>query len=146
MDNGVVILDHCDESEFLHSVRINGLLKYNMEKTNGKLKTPDMEILRVARNKDGTIIGGACGSTFLSSLEVEVLWVDEVYRGQNIASSLLKEIENEAEKEGCHIAHLMTYSFQAPEFYLKQGYIICGEVDGFPDGIKLYLLKKQLIK
>lgn len=139
----VTISNQCDEKEFLNAVRINGLLKYNLNKTSGKLKEPDIEIVRIARDKDGTIIGGASGSTYLSSLELEVMWVNENYRGQNIASQLLKEIESEAKAAGCHLAHLTTYSFQAPEFYLKQGYTICGEVDGFPDNIKLYTLKNK---
>ena len=137
----VTISNQCDEKEFLNAVRINGLLKYNLNKTSGKLKEPDIEIIRIARNKDGTIIDGASGSTYLSSLELEVMWVNENYRGQNIASQLLKEIESEAKAAGCPPT---TYSFQAPEFYLKQGYTICGEVDGFPDNIKLYTLKKQI--
>lgn len=140
----VTISNQCDEKEFLNVVRVNGLLKYNLNKTAGKLKEPDLEIVRVARDKDGVIIGGALGSTYLSSLELEVMWVNENYRGQNIASQLLEEIEFEAKAAGCRLAHLTTYSFQAPEFYLKQGYVVCGEVDGFPDDIKLYLLKKRM--
>lgn len=133
-----------DEQEFLNAVRLNGLLKYNMDKTNGKLKVPDVEFAYVARNEKGVIIGGVSGCTYLSSLEVEVLWVQESYRGQNIASRLLEQIENEAKKAGCQLCHLTTYSFQSPLFYQKQGYVICGEVDGFPDDIKLYVLKKRL--
>lgn len=140
----VTISNQCTEKEFLNVVRVNGLLKYNLNKTAGKLKEPDIEIVRVARDKDGVIIGGALGSTYLSSLELEVMWVSENYRGQNIASQLLEEIESEAKGAGCRLAHLTTYSFQAPEFYLKQGYTVCGEVDGFPDGIKLYILKKRM--
>lgn len=140
----IAISNQCDEKEFLNVVRTSGLLKYNMNKTCGKLKEPNIEIVRVARDKNGVIIGGASGSTYLSSLEVEVMWVDENYRGQNIASSLLEEIEAEAKVAGCLLAHLTTYSFQAPEFYLKRGYAVCGKVDGFPDGIKLYILKKQM--
>ena len=85
-----------------------------------------------------------CGSTYLSSLEIEVLWVNEAYRGQSIASQLLKEMENEAKEAGCQLAHLTTYSFQAPQFYQKRGFVVCGEIDGFPNNIKLYTLKKLL--
>lgn len=138
------IYNDCAEQEFLKSVRINGLLEYNMKKTNGKLKVPDMELVNIARNEEGAIVGGVSGSTYLSSLEIEVLWVQEAYRGQQIACHLLKEIEYQAKNAGCQIAHLTTYSFQAPLFYQKQGYVICGEVDGFPDDIRLYTLKKQL--
>ncbi|WP_374978574.1 GNAT family N-acetyltransferase [Mesobacillus zeae] len=76
-------------------------------------------------------------------VEVEVLWVSESYRGQGVASRLLAEIEDKAKVVGCQLAHLTTYSFQAPLFYQKQGYVICGEIDGFPDSIRMYMLKKQ---
>lgn len=137
-------MNQYDEQEFMNTVRINGLLRYNMAKTNGKLKEPDVEIMKVARDDSGIIIGGISGSTYLSSLEIEVLWVNEAYRGQSIASQLLKEIENEAKEAGCHLAHLTTYSFQAPQFYMKRGFVVCGEIDGFPNNIKLYILKKLL--
>ncbi|WP_326513210.1 GNAT family N-acetyltransferase [Clostridium intestinale] len=144
MEKKFNIMDHYDEQEFLNNVRINGLLKYNMDKTKGKLKDPNVEIMKVARNENGIIIGGIAGSTYLSSLEIEVLWVSEAYRGQSIASQLLNEIENEAKKAGCLLAHLTTYSFQAPYFYQKNGYVVCGEIEGFPDNIKLHILKKLL--
>jgi len=144
MPNEITIYNHCDENEFIDTVRVNGLLRYNMEKTNGKLKIPDIEIVRVARDESGTIVGGAYGCTYFSSLCLEVLWVNESYRGQNIASRLLLEVENEAKEAGCVIAHTTTYSFQAPQFYIKNGYEICGEINGFPDDVKLYTLKKQL--
>lgn len=144
MKKKVIIMNQYDEQEFLNNVRINGLLKYNMAKTNGKLKEPDVEIMKVARDDSGIIIGGISGSTYLSSLEIEVLWVNEAYRGQSIASQLLKEIENEAKEAGCQLAHLTTYSFQAPQFYQKRGFVVCGEIDGFPNNIKLYILKKLL--
>ncbi|CAM4047792.1 hypothetical protein [Mesobacillus zeae] len=44
MSNNIVIFTNCTDQEFLNTVRINGLQKYNIEKTNGKLKKPDMEI------------------------------------------------------------------------------------------------------
>lgn len=144
MQKKVNIMNQYDEQEFLNTVRINGLLKYNMAKTNGKLKEPDVEIMKVARDENGIIIGGIAGSTYLSSLEIEVLWVSEAYRGQSIASQLVEEIENEAKEAGCQLVHLTTYSFQAPQFYQKKGFVVCGEIDGFPDNIKLYILKKLL--
>jgi Acetyltransferases len=144
MQDKINIVSQCDEQEFLNVVRINGLLKYNVTQTNGKLKIPNVEIVRVACDENGVIVGGASGSTYLSSLEIEVLWVNEAYRRKGIASELLKEIESEAREVGCSLAHVTTYSFQAPLFYQKQGYIICGEIDGFPNNIRLFTLKKKL--
>ena len=42
-------------------------------------------------------------------------------------------------KDNITISHLC-----ADEDFSKQGYVICGKIDGFPDDIKLYILKKQL--
>lgn len=114
------------------------------KKTDGKLKIPDIDVMLVALDEGGEIVGGVKGSTFLSPIEVKTLWVKEELREQNIASRLLSEIEKEAKEAGCQLSHLTTYSFQAPNFYQKQGYAISGEIDGFPDGIKLFILKKSL--
>lgn len=144
MPNNITITKDVAQEDFLKAVRLDGLLQYNMEKTGGRLKQPDCELTRVARDARGTIVGGAQGSAHLSSLEVEVLWVAEAFRGQGVAACLLADLEAEAKALGCRLAHLTTYSFQAPGFYQKQGYEICGEVDGFPDGIKLYMMQKSL--
>lgn len=133
-----------DEQEFLREVRINGLLRYNIEQTGGKLREPDLEICYAARDENGIIVGGVQGSTYLQSLEVDVLWTRGSHRGQGIAARLLQRAEQDAREAGCLLSHLTTYSFQAPRFYEKQGYEVCGKIEGFPDGICLYVLKKPL--
>lgn len=133
-----------DDEEFLREVRLGGLLQYNMEQTGGKLREPDLDICYAARDENGRIVGGIQGSTYLYALEIDVLWTQESHRGQGVASRLLRQAECQAAKAGCTLAHLTTYSFQAPRFYEKQGYRICGSVDGFPDGICLFVLKKTL--
>ncbi len=143
MESEITFTNSCSEQEFLSAVRMN-LLQENIEKTNGKLKIPDLEYCCVARNKQGDIVGGIQGATFLSAVEVEVLWVQEAYRGKGIATHLLTALEQEAKNAGCKLAYVTTYSFQAPIFYQKQGYTLCGEVNGFPDDIKLYTLQKML--
>ena len=105
---------------------------------------PNKEILYVARNEKNSVSGGVFGVTYLSALEVETLWVHVDYRGQGVTSQRLKTIEDEVRSIGCQLSHLKTYSFQAPLFYQKCGYSICGMVDGFPDNIQLYVLKKQI--
>lgn len=144
MQTNITITDNCTADEFLQTVRVNGLQKYNMEQTNGKMAEPYIEITRVARDGENTIVGGISAFTYLSTLEIEILWVSEAHRGQGIAGELLALAEADARAVGCRLAHLTTFSFQAPQFYLNRGYAICGEVDGFPDEINLYLLKKQL--
>lgn len=144
MDNSVENLRPGDEQHFIDVVRVGGLLQYNKEQTKGKIMEPDIEIRKVVRDAAGSIIAGIGCSTYLSSLEVEVLWVHKEHQKQGHAAKLLQAAECEAKQAGCTLAHLTTYSFQAPRFYQKMGYHICGEIDGFPDGIKLYALKKEL--
>jgi predicted N-acetyltransferase YhbS len=68
----------------------------------------------------------------------------EELRGQGIGSRLLKLGEEVALKRGCKIAVLFTFSFQAREFYEKQGYKVFGQLDGYPAGYSSYWLSKEL--
>ena len=52
--------------------------------------------------------------------------------------------EKEAKKRGCNNAHLDTHDFQAMNFYQKNNYEICGQLDDLPKGYNKYLLKKIL--
>lgn len=52
--------------------------------------------------------------------------------------------ESEGAQRGCHNAYLDTFSFQAPEFYLKLGYEIFGTLEAFPDEYKRFFMCKSL--
>ncbi len=52
--------------------------------------------------------------------------------------------ELEARQRGARCAYLDTFSFQAPDFYKKQGYEVFGELRDFPEGHRRYFLRKQL--
>ena len=45
---------------------------------------------------------------------------------------------------GCTQALLDTHSFQAPDFYVQQGYIIYGTIDDYPLGHQKHYLRKSL--
>lgn len=92
----------------------------------------------------GHIIAGLLGGTYWGWLYVDILWVDEAYRGRGIGSSLLLEAEREAKRRGCHHAHLDTMSWQAPGFYRKHGYELIGILPDIPKGHTKHLLQKEL--
>jgi hypothetical protein len=45
---------------------------------------------------------------------------------------------------GCRKSWLDTFSFQAPGFYEKNGYVVFGELSEYSPGHKRYFLRKRL--
>jgi GNAT superfamily N-acetyltransferase len=116
---------------------------------NKSIMSPDMEENIIKKNyviKDANqVIAGITAIIYHNSLYVDVLFIDEKHRGQDLGSKLLKKVETEAKTIGATLSHLDTFDFQAKDFYLKHGYEIFGILDGCPKaGHKRYYLKKNL--
>ncbi|AEI41179.1 GNAT family N-acetyltransferase [Paenibacillus mucilaginosus] len=105
---------------------------------------PSESLNFLLKEEDGTLAGGLLGRTYRYALFVEILWVDEKYRGQGLGGRLLAAAEEAARLRGCRLMHLDTFSFQAPEFYRKMGFEVFGVLDGFPEGYQRYYLKKTI--
>jgi hypothetical protein len=52
--------------------------------------------------------------------------------------------EREALGRGCRQAILDTHSFQAPDFYPRLGYLLCGTADDYPVGHQQLYFQKRL--
>lgn len=78
-------------------------------------------------------------------LYVDVLFVEENYRGGQLGSLLLSKVETEDKSMGANLLHLDTFDWQAKDFYLKHGYQVFGVLEDRPPGHKRYYLKKVLI-
>ena len=105
---------------------------------------PDNHVLLniVEYDENKNVIAGILGGTYWGWMHIDILWVDEKFRGQGLGSKLLEAAESEAKKRGCHSVHVDTMSWQAPEFYKKHGYKIISELDDIPAGnIKYHLIK-----
>lgn len=96
------------------------------------------------RDDDHRIIAGIAGYTWARLAEIEFLWVDESARGQGLGTQLLAAVEEEARARGCALMIVSTYSFQAPDFYLRHGYEIVAELSDCPPGHTNYYFKKPL--
>ncbi|MHB8063888.1 MAG: GNAT family N-acetyltransferase [Ruminiclostridium sp.] len=70
--------------------------------------------------------------------------MDEKYRNLGFGKKLLSAAEEIAEQRGCKIILLDTFSFQAPDFYIKNGYDIYATLDNCPEGHKKYYFKKVI--
>ena len=114
---------------------------------NEKFAAPDNHkaLAVFLKDENGNIRGGITGGTYWDWLHIDQLWIDEALRRKGYGQQLLDTAEKEAIKRGCSNAHLDTHDFQAVNFYKKNGYTICGQLDNLPKGYNRYLLKKELL-
>jgi GNAT superfamily N-acetyltransferase len=97
-----------------------------------------------AMTETGALAGGLVGLTWTTWLHVTYLWVDEAARGAGLGGHLLARAEHLARTErACTASRLETWDFQAPRFYVKQGYEILCALPDYPPGITEYTLVKR---
>lgn len=98
----------------------------------------------ILKDTNKKILGGLIGKIYRGCLFIDILWVDEVARGLGYGKQMLKKAEEIASRQQCKFIHLDTFSFQAPDFYMKNGYEVFGVLDGYPNDVKRYYLKKDI--
>lgn len=96
------------------------------------------------KNQNGDIIAGLLSVVCWNWLEINILWIDEQHRRQGLGKKLLDEAERIARSKNCTFIKLNTFSFQAPEFYKKNGYKEIAVIEDAPLGNKHYYFKKDL--
>lgn len=74
-------------------------------------------------SENGVLAAGIVAGSVCDTLEVEFLFVKEPFRGKGYGQKLLSYVEDCARQDGLQRILLNTYSFQAPGFYRKLGYI-----------------------
>ncbi len=120
---------------------LKGLVAYNRSQI-GRRKWKNLAI--TIRNDAGDIVGGVTGEAWADWLFVQLLWLDEAYRGQDLASRAMDALEDEARSFGAKHAYLDTFSFQARPFYEKRGYRVFGTLENYPDAHSRYWMTKSL--
>ncbi len=93
---------------------------------------------------DNKLIGGAIGFIEYNWYFLDLLYVNEEYRGKDIGTNLLKQIEDFARTEKLMGVRMETWDFQARGFYEKNGYKVFGEIKDCPPNTICYFLKKEL--
>jgi GNAT superfamily N-acetyltransferase len=128
------------DAEAMAVVR-QGLERFNVEQI-GPYAYEDFQLY--ARDSAGQVIGGLFGHSGMGWLYIDYLWLSDGLRRDGLGGKLLTRAEDEARSRGCLGVFLYTYSFQAPDFYHKQGYQIMGVLEDCPPGYQRYYLKKTL--
>jgi GNAT superfamily N-acetyltransferase len=96
------------------------------------------------RDGGDEVQGGLLAAVWGGVMHVRILWVARALRGKGHGQRLLAEAEQRAIERGCRHVFLDTFSFQAPDFYVKQGYEIYARADDWPVGHAHFFLRKGL--
>lgn len=97
----------------------------------------------VFKDKDVIVAGVRVCFYFDSCMVINLLFIDEPYRGQGLGSQLIRHAEEQARARGIQLSHVDTFEFQAKDFYVDQGYEVFGVLD-CPGGHQRYYLKKDI--
>lgn len=134
-----VISNHID-SEKKDYVR-NKMIEFNLMHFPDDLKGRYQELTLHVLNEDGTIIGGIAGEFCWNWLEIQYLYVEPEHRKSGYGRALLREAEKMAKEKACDFIKLDTLSFQALDFYRKEGYQIYGQIENAGRHTHYYLKK-----
>jgi GNAT superfamily N-acetyltransferase len=115
---------------------------------HGNLPKPSQRCSFVAL-EERNFIGCACGSTNGCSdkhwFYLEELFLEKAYRRQGLGAEILKKIEEKATTLGVESIYTWTAGYEAPGFYIRQGYeVFCETKNWYLSGHSRIGLRKLL--
>ena len=136
----IIVTDEADDE----SIQIigNGLNHFNDQHVGYGDRQPLAVLVRDPQS--GDVVGGASGRTSLGLLFLDLFHLPETLRGMGIGTEVLRRFEEEGRRRGCRSAVVYTISFQAPQFYERNGWVRFGEVPCDPPGTNRIFLSKTL--
>jgi len=136
----ITLTDAPEDGE--RTVVMDGLRAYNEERA-GVSDARQLAIL--ARDPDTEeVVGGLLGRSYLGLLTVERFFLPENLRRGGLGGRILAMAEEEGRRRGCTRAVLSTLHFQAPGFYLKQGWEVAARIECEPPGHTRFYMTKNL--
>jgi GNAT superfamily N-acetyltransferase len=136
----ITLTDAPDDEE--RAVIADGLRAYNEVQAGSWDGRP---IAIFARDPETQkVVGGLLGRTSLGLLRVDTFFLPENLRRGRLGSRILAMAEEEARRRGCTRAVLSTLHFQAPGFYLKQGWEVAARIECEPPGHTRFYMTKKL--
>ena len=120
----------------------DGLGSYNFAQAGYRDQRP-LAVL-ASNPHSGEVIGGLIGRTSMGLLFIDRFFLPDGLRKRGLGGRLIKMSEEEGARRGCTRAVLFTVHFQAPGFYLRQGYEVLGRLDLDPPGHTRYIMTKKL--
>ncbi|MFV2103345.1 GNAT family N-acetyltransferase [Micromonospora sp. LOL_024] len=93
----------------------------------------------------GDLVAGLTGWSWGACAGINLVWVHADRRGEGWGSRLLAAAEEEARRRGCTEISVASFSFQAPDFYRRHGYLDTGRREGIPGGHVDHQFWKSLV-
>jgi len=90
------------------------------------------------------VTGEVAGGAILGLLFLDLFFLPEALRGLGLGTKVLRMFEEEGRRRGCRSAVLYTISFQAPEFYERNGWRRFGQIPCDPPGTSRIFMTKEL--
>ncbi len=128
-DQWLVALEDSPAAEVRQAI-LDPLIAYN-EEAGGPSRGGPFAV--TVRDKAGAVVGGLWGRAGYGFLFVELLALGPA-RGGGLGRQVMGMAEAEARRRGLLGMWLDTFTFQAPDFYLKLGFEECGRIKGYPPG------------
>ena len=112
---------------------------------SGMLEKLEPQDYYLRREEDGQLIALLHAQQVLENIHIKALVVDKEHHKKGLGASLLAELEEKAAEAGVTSITLSTKSYQAKDFYIKQGYEIYASLADVPQkGITKYHFIKRL--
>lgn len=143
--DGFLVAMENPPDESTQIILLSGLASFNESRVGpDPVRDPRNHLCIVARDGDGRVRGGLQGVIVGAWLAMDLVWVEEPFRGKGLGSRLLAEAEVEGLRRGCKWAILATFDYQAPGFYSRRGYAEYARMEDFPWGSTRMQLRKTL--
>ena len=120
---------------------IKNLVAYNNSRVPDKRE--EVSLSKKIVDENGDLIAGCWAGVGKWNEGGINLWVDEQYRGQEIGTRLLSQVEREAKENGANMMLIAVYEWQV-EFFRKRGYTLCPEESLRTEKPTLYRMTKPL--
>jgi len=117
------------------------LVEYNWMHFPDELKGRYQELTLSLIDDRGEIYGGLIGEICWNWLEIHYLVVDQQYRKLGYGRQLIVEAERIAKEKKCEFIKLDTLSFQALDFYKKEGFQVFGTIENAGRHTHYYMKK-----